>query len=115
MAPALLSAAARRAVREEIFGPVAVAIPFGDEGEAIEIANDTRYGLAAGVWTENVRRAYRMTRALQAGTVWVNTYRRMHWQLPFGGHKESGSGPANGFDALREWMNLKAVWMETAL
>jgi acyl-CoA reductase-like NAD-dependent aldehyde dehydrogenase len=68
-----------------IFGPVAVAIPFEDEHEAIEIANDTPYGLAAGVWTESVRRALRMTRALAAGTVWVNTYRRLHWQMPFGG------------------------------
>ena len=54
-----------------------------------------------------------MTRALAAGTVWVNTYRRLHWQMPFGGHKESGNGPAYGFEALREWTNLKAVWIET--
>jgi aldehyde dehydrogenase (NAD+) len=112
--PTLLSASAHRAIREEIFGPVAVAIPFEDENEAIEIANDTQYGLAAGVWTESVRRAHRMSRALHAGTVWVNTYRRMHWQMPFGGHKESGNGPAYGAEALREWLNLKAVWIETA-
>lgn len=88
-------------------------MPFEDEAEAIQLANDTRYGLAAGRWTESLRRAHRMSRALQPGTVWVNTYRRMHWQMPFGGHKESGNGPANGAEALREWLNLKAVWIET--
>ncbi len=111
--PTLLSAAAGRALTEEIFGPVAVAIPFADEVDAVRIANDTRYGLVAGVWTESLRRAHRMSVALRAGTVWVNTYRRMQWQVPFGGHRESGNGPANGAEALREWQNLKSVWMET--
>jgi acyl-CoA reductase-like NAD-dependent aldehyde dehydrogenase len=110
--PTLLDATAERACREEIFGPVAVAIPFTDEAEAIAIANDTSFGLAAGVWTESLGTAHRMVDALEAGTVWVNTYRRLHWALPFGGHKESGNTPANGVEALREWMNLKSVWME---
>lgn len=111
--PTLLNASAERARREEIFGPVAVAVPFTDEAEAIAIANDTSFGLAAGVWTESLGRAHRLVDALEAGTVWVNTYRRLHWALPFGGHKQSGNAPANGVEALREWMNLKAVWMET--
>ena len=79
--------------QEEIFGPVLAVIPFEDEEEAIRIANATRYGLAAGVWTENLSRAMRVTRALRAGQVWVNTYRSLAVQTPFGGFKESGYGP----------------------
>jgi len=100
-----------RVAREEIFGPVAVAVPFQHEEDAVRIANDTEYGLAAGVWTEDLRRAHRMTRRLQAGVVWVNTYKAMHWALPFGGHKHSGNGTAGGPTALHEWMNQKSVWM----
>ena len=100
-----------RVCQEEIFGPVAVAVPFKGEEEAVRIANDTEYGLAAGVWTEDLRRAHRMTRAIQAGVVWVNTYKAMHWALPFGGHKQSGNGTAGGPTALNEWMNQKSVWM----
>ncbi|MEU6415947.1 aldehyde dehydrogenase family protein [Streptomyces spiralis] len=101
-----------RISQEEIFGPVAVALPFDGDDQAVELANDTPYGLAAGLWTEDVRRAHRVTRRLRAGNVWVNTYKAMHWALPFGGHKQSGNGgTANGPTALHEWMDLKAVWM----
>jgi aldehyde dehydrogenase (NAD+) len=98
--------------QDEIFGPVAVALPFESEDEAVAIANDTRYGLAAGVWTQNLNRAHRMAARIKAGSVWINTYRRIHWAVPFGGLKESGNGPANGVDGLREWMDTKAVWVE---
>ncbi|MGW3468431.1 aldehyde dehydrogenase family protein [Saccharopolyspora sp. NPDC000995] len=100
-----------RICQEEIFGPIATALPFDSEQEAIEIANDTPYGLAAGLWTEDLRRAHRLTRQLRAGIVWVNTYKAMHWALPFGGHKHSGNGSAGGSTALREWMDSKSVWM----
>ena len=81
-----------RVCQEEIFGPVAVALPFDTEDEAVAIANDSRYGLAAGVWTRDLDRAQRMFRDLQAGTVWVNTYRTMPPGLPFEGMKDSGYG-----------------------
>ena len=86
--------------QEEVFGPVLAVIAFDDEEQAISIANATRYGLAAGVWTESLPRAMRMTRALQAGQVWVNTYRALNVQTPFGGFKESGSGREKGEQAL---------------
>ncbi|MGW5385767.1 aldehyde dehydrogenase family protein [Nocardia sp. NPDC003963] len=98
--------------REEIFGPVAVAIPFGSEEQAIQIANDSDYGLAAGVWTQNLPLAHRMIHRLEAGTVWVNTYRRLHWALPFGGQKASGVGTSNGPTTLNEWLENKSVWIE---
>jgi aldehyde dehydrogenase (NAD+) len=81
-----------RVCQEEIFGPVAVAIPFDTEEEAVAIANDSSYGLAAGVWTRDLGRAQRMFRDLQAGTIWVNTYRKMPPGLPFEGMKDSGYG-----------------------
>ncbi|MBB4788576.1 aldehyde dehydrogenase family protein [Streptomyces rapamycinicus] len=101
-----------RISQEEIFGPVAVALPFDGEDQAVTLANNTPYGLAAGVWTEDVRRAHRMANRLRAGNVWVNTYKAMHWAMPFGGQKQSGNGgTANGATALHEWMDLKSVWM----
>ncbi|MDV7353347.1 aldehyde dehydrogenase family protein [Rhodococcus sp. NPDC019627] len=101
-----------RVCQEEIFGPVAVAMPFADEADALRLANDSGYGLAAGVWTQNLSRALRFTRRLEAGTVWVNTYRRLHWALPFGGQKESGTGTSNGPTTLDEWLEHKSVWIE---
>jgi aldehyde dehydrogenase (NAD+) len=101
-----------RICQEEIFGPVAVAMPFGSDDEAVAIANDTRYGLAAGVWTRDLTRAHRMAARIKAGSVWVNTYRRIHWTVPFGGLKESGNHPAGGVTGLHEWMDLKSVWIE---
>jgi aldehyde dehydrogenase (NAD+) len=100
-----------RLVLEEIFGPVAVVIPFEDEAEAIRIANDTRFGLAAGVWTRDLARAHRMIEAVRAGTIWVNTYRVGSHAIPFGGFKASGVGRENGIDALDAFTEVKSVWV----
>jgi aldehyde dehydrogenase (NAD+) len=91
--------------RDEIFGPVAAAIPFDTDDEAIAIANDTRYGLAAGVWTRDLGRVHRCIRDLQSGNVWVNTYLQTRYELPFGGFKESG----HGHDAVLEFTREKAA------
>jgi (Z)-2-((N-methylformamido)methylene)-5-hydroxybutyrolactone dehydrogenase len=98
-----------RICQEEVFGPVVVALPFEDEDEALALANDVEYGLGAGVWTNDIRRAHRMSREIQAGTVWINTYRTTHWQTPFGGFKQSGFGRENGLEALHEFTELKTV------
>lgn len=93
--------------REEIFGPVAVAIPFDTEEEAVQIANDTNFGLAAGVWTTDVAKAHRMVNQIEAGNVWVNTYAMVGVDLPFGGVKESGYGT----DSILEYTYEKACVM----
>ncbi|QGY01840.1 aldehyde dehydrogenase [Methylobacterium mesophilicum SR1.6/6] len=98
--------------QEEVFGPVLSIIPFDSEEEVIDIANATRYGLAAGVWTENVSRALRVSRAIRAGTVWVNTYRAVAVQAPFGGFKESGFGRERGEVALDEFTNTRNVMID---
>ena len=103
-----------RIAQEEIFGPVLSVIPFDDEKEAIAIANDTIYGLAAGVWTQSIRRAFLMSERLRAGTVWVNTYRAVSFMSPFGGYKRSGVGRENGKDAIYEYLQQKSVWISTA-
>ncbi|WP_256702499.1 aldehyde dehydrogenase [Burkholderia sp. SRS-W-2-2016] len=98
--------------QEEIFGPVLAIIPFDSEAEAIAIANDTRYGLAAGIWSRDISRVMRVARAIQAGSVWVNTYRALAAQAPFGGFKESGIGRERGEAGLHEYMTTKNVMID---
>lgn len=99
--------------REEVFGPVLSVLEFEDEAEVLEKANDTSYGLAAGVWTSDVARAVRMTERLQAGVVWVNTYRKSSFTTPAGGFKDSGIGREKGVDAIEEYLQPKSVWINT--
>ncbi|MCE2525700.1 MAG: aldehyde dehydrogenase [Acidimicrobiia bacterium] len=101
-----------RIAREEIFGPVLSVIPFEGEAEALASANDSPFGLAAGVWTRDVQRVHRMVPRLQAGTIWVNAYRTLNYDVPFGGYKMSGHGRENGLDGLREYLHTKSVWIE---
>jgi aldehyde dehydrogenase (NAD+) len=98
--------------REEIFGPVLAVQTFSTEDEAVALANDSRYGLAAGVWTLNVHRAHRVAHRIKAGTVWVNSYRLVAPNAPFGGVKSSGVGRENGADAVREFTETKCIWIE---
>jgi aldehyde dehydrogenase (NAD+) len=101
-----------RIAQDEVFGPVLTVLPFESEDEAVAIGNATRFGLAAGVWTRDVKRAHRMARRLQAGTVWINTYRAITYNSPFGGCKESGFGRANGAEAVEAFLQTKSVWCE---
>lgn len=103
-----------RVAREEIFGPVLSVIRFRDEDDAVRIANDSPHGLAAGVWTRDLQRAHRVTPRLQAGTVWLNAYRIVNYDVPFGGYKMSGYGRENGPEAIHEYLQSKAVWIETS-
>jgi aldehyde dehydrogenase (NAD+) len=103
-----------RIAREEIFGPVACLIRFDDEDEAIAIANDTRYGLASGIWTSSLARAHRVSERIRAGVVWINTYRIGGPSMPFGGMRESGIGREGGLRALDQYTEEKAVWINMA-
>jgi acyl-CoA reductase-like NAD-dependent aldehyde dehydrogenase len=103
-----------RIAREEVFGPVLSIIPFENEAEAIQIANDSLYGLASGVWTSDIRRAFNMADAISAGTVWVNTYRAVSFMAPFGGYKKSGIGRESGQNAIYEYLQTKCVWISLA-
>ncbi|OGB00025.1 MAG: carnitine dehydratase [Burkholderiales bacterium RIFCSPHIGHO2_12_FULL_61_11] len=99
-------------MNEEVFGPVLGIARFHDEEEVLAQANATRYGLAAGVWTRDFRRAHTMARRLQAGTVWINTYRAMAFNSPFGGYKNSGIGRVNGIESIDQFLQTKSVWCE---
>ncbi|MEQ8901539.1 MAG: aldehyde dehydrogenase [Roseovarius sp.] len=104
-----------RIAQEEVFGPVLSVLRFTDEDDALRIANDIRFGLAAGVWTSSLHRAMYMTERLKAGTVWVNNYRSTSYTTPFGGFKHSGIGREGGVEAVREYMEAKSVWISTEL
>ena len=102
-----------RIAQEEVFGPVLSVIRFRDEDEAVAIANDSRFGLGAGVWTQEIGRAHRLAERIQSGMVWVNSYRAVSFLSPFGGCKESGLGRENGIDAIRGFLQTKSVWINT--
>lgn len=97
--------------QEEIFGPVLVVLPFDDEATLIAEANDSIYGLSAGIWTENYRRAWQLARVLEAGTVWVNTYKKFSISTPFGGYKESGIGREKGRLGILAYMQQKSIFL----
>lgn len=100
-----------RIAQEEVFGPVLSVIPFDTEEDAVRIGNDIVFGLAAGIWTSDIGCAFRVSEQLQAGTVWVNTYRAASFMSPFGGYKRSGQGRESGQEAIKEFMQVKSVWI----
>ncbi len=102
---------AMRIAQEEVFGPVLSVIGFDNEADAIRIANQTIYGLAAGVWTRDIGKAIRVSSAIKAGTVWVNTYRAISYMMPFGGMKHSGIGRESGLDSIKEFLETKSTWL----
>jgi betaine-aldehyde dehydrogenase len=102
-----------RAAREEIFGPIATVIPFEGEAEAVAIANDTIYGLSGSIWTNNAGRAMRVARALEAGTISINSNTSVRVTTPFGGFKQSGIGRELGPHALEHYTELKNVFLST--
>jgi acyl-CoA reductase-like NAD-dependent aldehyde dehydrogenase len=104
-----------RIAQEEVFGPILSIIRFKDEDEAVALANDVRFGLGSGVWTKDIGRSIRVAERLQAGMVWVNSYRAVSYMSPFGGYKDSGLGRENGIDAIREYLQTKSVWINTGV
>lgn len=102
-----------RIVCEEVFGPVLVVMEFDNEDEVVELANDSRFGLAAGIWTQSIQRAHRLVKKIASGTVYVNTYRAVSVYSPVGGYKASGFGRENGIEAMYEFMQSKSVWIGT--
>lgn len=100
-----------RVAQEEVFGPFVTVLTFKDDAEALEIANGTDYGLGSGLWTSNLQRAHRLARDMHAGMVWINSYKRVNPGSPFGGVGQSGYGREMGFDAMREYTQVKSVWV----
>jgi acyl-CoA reductase-like NAD-dependent aldehyde dehydrogenase len=100
-----------RVAQEEVFGPFVTVLLFKDDEEAIRIANSTEYGLGAGLWTQDITRAHRFARDLHSGMVWVNSYKRVHPASPFGGVGQSGYGREMGFEVMREYTQVKSVWI----
>ena len=98
--------------QEEVFGPVLVAIPFKDEADAVAIANDSIYGLACGIWTNNLGRAHRVAAEIEAGSVWVNNYFGGDITVPFGGFKQSGNGRDKSLHAFDDYSELKSTWFD---
>jgi acyl-CoA reductase-like NAD-dependent aldehyde dehydrogenase len=98
--------------QEEIFGPVLATIPFDDVEQAIAIANQNIYGLAAAVWSNDVKKAHAVARGLKAGTVWINAYNLYDVALPFGGYKQSGFGRELGAEAINHYTETKSVWLQ---
>lgn len=98
--------------REEVFGPVAVVLPFGSEEDLVAQANDNEFGLACGIWTSDYRRAWRVARAVDAGTVWINTYKQFSISTPFSGHKASGLGTEKGRDGIKSYMRQKSIYWD---
>ncbi len=103
-----------RVAREEIFGPVSMVMPFDDDEEVVKYANDTPYGLTSGMWTRDLSRAHRIARELDAGVVWVNTFRTVHQSLPYGGYKASGYGREDGIEGLLWYTHTKSVMIDLA-
>jgi len=100
-----------RVAQEEVFGPFVTVLTFKDDDEALAIANSTDYGLGSGLWTSNLQRAHKVARELHAGMVWINSYKRVNPGSPFGGVGRSGYGREMGFDAMREYTQVKSVWV----
>jgi acyl-CoA reductase-like NAD-dependent aldehyde dehydrogenase len=99
-------------IKQEVFGPVLAVTRFDSDEQVLEMANDTEFGLAAGIWTNDIRRAHSMARALQAGTVWINTYRALAFNSPFGGYRSSGTGRNNGIESINQYLQTKSIWCE---
>lgn len=112
-APTIITGLSNRdaVCQEEIFGPVLVVLPFEDEASLIAEANDSIYGLSAGIWTENYRRAWQLARRLEAGTIWINTYKKFSISTPFGGYKESGIGREKGRLGILSYMQQKSIFL----
>jgi aldehyde dehydrogenase (NAD+) len=101
-----------RIAQEEVFGPVLSVIAFNDEADAVRIANDTPYGLGSAVWTNDLNRAHRVAGRIQAGSVWINTYRITSQLSPFGGFKRSGLGREGGTEMIKSYTQTKSIWID---